>query len=253
MAVAFLTQRRASTAITLTNLRHSRPRRPLSFHRWKSRHRFPMPSRFRIELSSLPVGRNLSPTSSRSCGIVYLQTRRVSSCKMLEMLSQLEDTFGVTPNEDGTLSIDPKADGAKKMVQAIQASSPFMARSAHAGGKASNSPACHLQESRIPTSRKGWFMRQLTARYCLSEPWRGRGFFENRCKIDQLHSTIRFFTPHPEQAKHENGLVKMRVSSKWYYFRRFKRKIHLCNCGEWLTDAILLESFPMLSNTVYFF
>lgn len=28
-------------------------------------------------------------------------------------------TIGITPNEDGTLSIDPKTDGAQKMAQAI--------------------------------------------------------------------------------------------------------------------------------------
>ena len=39
----------------------------------------------------------------------------------LGVLFQLEDTFGLTPDEDGTLSIDPKADGAQKMVQAIRA------------------------------------------------------------------------------------------------------------------------------------
>lgn len=36
------------------------------------------------------------------------------------MLFQLEGAFGIIPNEDGSLSIDPKADGAQKMVQAIR-------------------------------------------------------------------------------------------------------------------------------------
>ena len=44
-----------------------------------------------------------------------------SSREALGLLFQLEDAFGITPNEDGTLSIDPKAAGAQKMVQAIQA------------------------------------------------------------------------------------------------------------------------------------
>lgn len=44
-----------------------------------------------------------------------------SAREALGVLFQLEDTFGLTPDEDGTLSIDPKADGAQKMVQAIRA------------------------------------------------------------------------------------------------------------------------------------
>lgn len=39
----------------------------------------------------------------------------------LGVLFQLEDAFGIIPNEDGTLSIEPKADGAQKMTQAVQA------------------------------------------------------------------------------------------------------------------------------------
>lgn len=86
-----------------------------------------------------------------------------------------------------------------------------------------------------------------------SEPWPERKLIEIRRKIGDFVSTARLFTPHPELGKHKERSSKMGVSSKWYYFRRFERKIHPCNCGEWLTDAILLESFPMLSNTVYFF
>ena len=44
-----------------------------------------------------------------------------SAREALGVLFQLEDAFGITPNEDGTLSIDPKADSAQKMVQAIMA------------------------------------------------------------------------------------------------------------------------------------
>ena len=86
-----------------------------------------------------------------------------------------------------------------------------------------------------------------------SEPWPERKLVEIRHEIGDFVRAVRFFTPHPELGKHKEKPSKMGVSSKWYYFRRFERKIHLCNCGEWLTDAILLESFPMLSNTVYFF
>lgn len=46
---------------------------------------------------------------------------------------------------------------------------------------------------------------------------------EIRRKISDFVSTIRFFTPHPEQGKHENSYTKMGMSSKGYYFRRFER------------------------------
>lgn len=85
-----------------------------------------------------------------------------------------------------------------------------------------------------------------------SEPWRERKLNEIRRKTRDFVSTDRIFTPHPELGEHQERPSKMGVSSKWYYFRRFERKIHLCNCGEWLTGAIILEIFPMLSNTVYF-
>ena len=51
-----------------------------------------------------------------------LVTYDISSAReALGVLFQLENTFGITPNEGGTLSIDPKADGVQKMVQATGA------------------------------------------------------------------------------------------------------------------------------------
>lgn len=38
----------------------------------------------------------------------------------LEALFRLEDAFGLTPSDDGTLRLDPKAKGAQKLSQAVK-------------------------------------------------------------------------------------------------------------------------------------
>ena len=71
-----------------------------------------MPSK--AQLAAIARGLGIEPEA--------LVTYDISSAReALGVLFQLEDAFGITPNEDGTLSIDPKADGAQKMVQAIKA------------------------------------------------------------------------------------------------------------------------------------
>lgn len=71
-----------------------------------------MPSK--AQLATIARGFGIEPEA--------LVTYDISSAReALGVLFQLEDTFGITPNEDGTLSIDPKANGAQKMVQAIKA------------------------------------------------------------------------------------------------------------------------------------
>lgn len=44
-----------------------------------------------------------------------------SAREALEALFRLEDAFGLTPNPDGTLAIDPTAKGAQKLTQALKA------------------------------------------------------------------------------------------------------------------------------------
>ena len=75
------------------------------------------------------------------------------------------------------------------------------------------------------------------------EPWQECELPEIRHEIIDFVSSARFFTPHPELGKHESRHAKMGVSSKWYRFRRFERKIHPSNRRDWLTKTILLESF----------
>jgi len=71
-----------------------------------------MPSK--AQLAAIARGLGIEPEA--------LITYDISSAReALGVFFQLEDAFGITPNEDGTLSIDPKADGAQKMVQAIKA------------------------------------------------------------------------------------------------------------------------------------
>lgn len=42
-----------------------------------------------------------------------------STREAMELLFRLEDAFGLKPTEDGSLAIDPKAEGAQKLAQAI--------------------------------------------------------------------------------------------------------------------------------------
>lgn len=44
-----------------------------------------------------------------------------STREALEALFRLEEAFGLTPDQDGTLAIDPKAKGAQKLTQALKA------------------------------------------------------------------------------------------------------------------------------------
>lgn len=44
-----------------------------------------------------------------------------SAREALEALFKMEDTFGVKPDPDGTIAIDCKAKGAKKLTQALKA------------------------------------------------------------------------------------------------------------------------------------
>lgn len=68
----------------------------------------------KAQLSAIARGLDIEPEA--------LVTYDINSAReALGVLFQLEDAFGITPNEDGTLSIDPKADSAQKMVQAIKA------------------------------------------------------------------------------------------------------------------------------------
>lgn len=68
----------------------------------------------KAQLSAIARGLGIEPEA--------LVAYDISSAReALGALFQLEDSFGITPNEDGSLSIDPKANGAQKMVQAIQA------------------------------------------------------------------------------------------------------------------------------------
>lgn len=68
----------------------------------------------KAQLAAIARGLGIEPEA--------LVTYDISNAReALGVLFQLEDTFGITPNEDGTLSIDPKAGGAQKMVQAIKA------------------------------------------------------------------------------------------------------------------------------------
>lgn len=68
----------------------------------------------KAQLSAIARGLGIEPEA--------LVAYDISSAReALGALFQLEDSFGITPNGDGSLSIDPKANGAQKMVQAIQA------------------------------------------------------------------------------------------------------------------------------------
>lgn len=50
-----------------------------------------------------------------------LSDYEVSSAReALEALFRLEDAFGLTPSQDGTLAIDPKAKGAQRLTQALK-------------------------------------------------------------------------------------------------------------------------------------
>ena len=52
--------------------------------------------------------------------VAALQDYEIASAReALEALFRLEDAFGMKPNEDGTLTIDPKAKGSQKLAQAI--------------------------------------------------------------------------------------------------------------------------------------
>lgn len=54
--------------------------------------------------------------------IEALQDYEISSSReAMEALFRLEDAFGLKPTEDGVLTFDPKAPGAKKLAQAIKA------------------------------------------------------------------------------------------------------------------------------------
>ena len=68
----------------------------------------------KAQLAAIARGLGIEPEA--------LITYDISSAReALGVLFQLEGAFGIVPNEDGSLSIDPKADGAQKMAQAIRA------------------------------------------------------------------------------------------------------------------------------------
>ena len=73
-----------------------------------------------------------------------------------------------------------------------------------------------------------------------SEPWRERKLNEIRRKTRDFVSTDRIFTPHPELGEHQERPSKMGVSSKWYYFRRFERKVR-CTVGD---NLYLVHKYP---------